>query len=119
MNPANGPALRAGLLPRFQLRMLDALGLAPNFEACVRCGASLDGHGAWLDLESGGLSGLECLSNWMHVLELNADEVLNFRRVAAPRSDGAALHALPATAQAVETLVTYHLGRRPRTVLAQ
>ena len=34
----------ASLVPRFELRLLGALGFAPAADACVRCGAALDGQ---------------------------------------------------------------------------
>ncbi len=36
------------LVPRFQLRLLAALGLAPPGDACVRCGSGFAGASAWL-----------------------------------------------------------------------
>ncbi|MDP9018926.1 MAG: DNA repair protein RecO [Candidatus Eremiobacteraeota bacterium] len=102
------------LVPRFQLRLLDALGLAPPCQACVRCGASLEDQAAWLDLESGGLAGVECRINWMNVLELDRDDVFNFRGLAAARGQQAALYARPRVAKAAETIIAYHLGRRPK-----
>ncbi|HET7814223.1 MAG TPA: DNA repair protein RecO, partial [Candidatus Baltobacteraceae bacterium] len=45
-----------GLLPRFSLRLLDALGLAPAADVCARCGSSLDDRDAWLDLEQSGFA---------------------------------------------------------------
>ncbi|GAC1615405.1 MAG: hypothetical protein NVS9B12_15670 [Vulcanimicrobiaceae bacterium] len=103
------------LVPRFQLRMLDALGLAPPCDACVRCGASMDA-GAWLDLDSGGLAGVECRVEWMRVTELDRDDVRNFRGLAAAKGSAnrPELYARLNVAKAVETIVSYHLGRRPK-----
>lgn len=104
------------LIPRFQLRLLDALGLAPPCDACVRCGASLDGVGAWLDLDSGGLAGMECRVSWMTVLELEPEDVRNFRGLAAAKGsvDRPELYARQNVAKAVEAIISYHLGRRPK-----
>jgi DNA repair protein RecO (recombination protein O) len=103
------------LLPRFQLQLLDALGLAPPCDTCVRCGAGLE-DAAWLDLDSGGLAGPECRVAWMSVLELDENDVRNFRGLAAGRGTQtrAELYARPAVARAIETIVAYHLGRRPK-----
>lgn len=104
------------LVPRFQMRLLDALGLGPPADACVRCGASLLGHAAWLDSDSGGLAGMECRLSWMQVLDLDADDVENFRGLSAPKGTGerVALYARPQVARAVEAMIVYHLGRRPK-----
>lgn len=104
------------LIPRFQLRLLDALGLAPPCDTCVRCGASLLEKPAWLDLESGGLAGMECRVSWMHVVDLETADVANFRGLAAAKGSGekVALFARPQVAKAVEALISYHLGRRPK-----
>lgn len=104
------------LLPRFELRLLDALGLAPPCDACVRCGAALQGAGAWLDLDSGGLAGPECRPTWIAALEFDAADLENFRGLAAAKGSGekVSLHARPQVAQAVDALISYHLGRRPK-----
>ncbi|MBV8689102.1 MAG: DNA repair protein RecO [Candidatus Eremiobacteraeota bacterium] len=104
------------LLPRFELRLLDALGLAPPTEQCVRCGASLLDRAAWLDTESGGLAGLECRATWMNVIELDADDVRNVQALSAARDSArrATLLARPQVARAIDALVAYHLGRRPK-----
>ena len=103
------------LMPRFQLRLLDALGLAPPCDQCVRCGATLSDQTAWVDVESGGLAGPECRAAWMHVLELDRADVQNFRALAAPKgAQAATVRATVQTAAAVEAFVSYHLGRRPK-----
>jgi len=92
----------ATLVPRFQLRLLHALGLAPSDDACIRCGSPFDERGAWVDIDAGGLG--------------DAADVANFRALGAPRksSGGAAVKATPKVARAIDDLVTYHLGRRPK-----
>ena len=102
------------LLPRFSLRLLDALGLAPPAESCVRCGASLVDKPAWLDPEQGGLAGEECRVNWREVLELDRADVANFRALGAIKRGPVrpAAGATPRVARAIETLVNHHLGRR-------
>ncbi|MBV8727421.1 MAG: DNA repair protein RecO [Candidatus Eremiobacteraeota bacterium] len=104
------------LLPRFELRLLDALGLGPPSENCVRCGASLVNQPAWLDSESGGLAGMECRVSWMNVLELDTDDVANFQALCAAKDSvrRATLIARRQVAKAVDALVAYHLGRRPK-----
>lgn len=101
------------VLPRFSLLLLDALGLAPPLEACVRCGAVLK-RGAWLDAEQGGLAGPECREAWREALELTPGEIENMRALASWRGsrDRSALRAAPRVAKAIESLVSHHLGRR-------
>lgn len=101
------------LVPRFEIRLLDALGLAPPIDICARCGASLEGTAAWLDLEAGGLSGEECRERWQEVLVLDADDMRNVRALAARRGEAtAAVRARPRVREAIEQLVQHHLGRR-------
>ena len=103
------------LVPRFSLRLLDALGLAPPVDTCVLCGASLEGKAAWLDQEQGGFGGEECSVAWREPLVLEKEDVENLRALAAPRGDAAAaVRATPAVARAVEALINHHLGRRPK-----
>ena len=73
------------LVPRFQLRLLHALGLAPAGDACVRCGAGFEQHGAWLDLEAGGLGCERCYGARGDAHALNAADVANFRALGAER----------------------------------
>lgn len=102
------------LLPRFSLRLLEALGLAPPPQTCVRCGASLIDRTGWLDPEQGGVAGEECRVKWREVLDLDRDDVANFRALGAARGGAVrpASRATPRVARAVETLVNHHLGRR-------
>jgi DNA repair protein RecO (recombination protein O) len=104
----------ATLVPRFQLRLLDALGLAPAADACVHCGGSLDEHGAWLDLEGGGLGCERCCGARGDAHALAPVDVTNFRALGAERGAGAALRATLAVARATDDLITWHLGRRPK-----
>jgi DNA repair protein RecO (recombination protein O) len=103
----------AVLLPRFQLRLLHALGLAPADDACVRCGGELD-TGAWLDLEAGGLGCERCYGVRGDAHALDAADVANFRGLGAERGAGAALLATPKVARAADELISWHLGRRPK-----
>ena len=104
-----------GLLPRFSLRLLDALGLAPPLDTCIRCGASLEHKSAWLDREQAGFAGEECAVAWRDPLVLGSEEMDNVRAIGAPRGSAAAGHiATRNVAQAIETLVNDHLGRRPK-----
>jgi DNA repair protein RecO (recombination protein O) len=102
------------ILPRFQLRLLAALGLAPPADRCVRCDATLGGE-AWIDEESGALSGAECRERWREVLQLDGDDLANFAALSAPRGLGASLLARPRVAQAADALIRHHLGRRTRS----
>ena len=111
----------ASLVPRFQLRLLHALGLAPADDACVRCGAGFDelptGSGralAWLDLEGGGLGCERCYGARGDEHALDAADVANFRALGAQRGAGAALTATLRVARAADDIVTWHLGKRPK-----
>ena len=103
------------LLPRFELRLLDALGIAPALDACVRCGHAIGAEG-WLDPDAGGLLCSQC-----HLRgdagRLDAGDIENLRALAAPRGGPvpAAVSANPAVARAVDATVTYHLGKRARS----
>ncbi|GAC1305274.1 MAG: hypothetical protein NVSMB21_06730 [Vulcanimicrobiaceae bacterium] len=113
---AVAPAPQA-LIARFELRLLGALGYAPEADACVRCGEPLDALAAWADREAGGLSCERCRPHRADDLALDADDVANFRGLAATlASDGVrpATFATPAAARAVDAFVTWQLGRRPK-----
>ncbi len=112
-------ALAAGndtvaLLPRFALRLLAVLGLGPECETCVRCGATLIERRTWADLEGGGLTCEGCRPHGTEGLALDQRETENFRALCAPRGGGvrAELRAMPATARLADAFVTYHLGKR-------
>lgn len=104
------------LVPRFSLRLIGALGLAPPVDACVRCGASLEGKTAWLDHEQGGFAGEECRVSWRDVLVLDEEDMRNLRALAAVPGGTVrpAMKATPRVARAIEGLVNHHLGRRLR-----
>ena len=104
----------AALVPRFQLRLLHALGLAPADDACVRCGGAFDERGAWLDLEQGGLGCSRCCSAQGDAHALDAADVENFRALGARRGPDAALRATPRAARAADDLIAWQLGRRPK-----
>ena len=107
----------AGLVPRFQLRLLDALGLAPPPESCVRCGGALGAAPAWLDVDAGGLACERCGGARGESNRLAPEDVVNFRGVGAARGGPipALTHATPRTARAIDELITYHLGKRPKS----
>ncbi len=105
----------AALVPRFQLRLLHALGLAPADDACVRCGEGFDRHGAWLDLDAGGLGCERCYGARGDAHALMPEDVANFRALGAERGAGAALAATLRVTRAADDLVTWHLGRRPKS----
>ena len=109
----------AALVPRFQLRLLHALGVAPADDACVRCGQGFDhpstgSGGAWLDLEAGGLGCERCYGARGDAHALDSEDVANFRALGAERGAGAALRATPQVARAADDIVTWHLGKRPK-----
>ncbi len=105
------------LVPRFQLRLLAALGLAPPGDACVRCGSGFAGASAWLEVEAGGLACERCGGAGSEANRLAPADIANFRAVGAPRggAEPAATLATPRTARAVDELITYHLGKRPKS----
>jgi DNA repair protein RecO (recombination protein O) len=107
------------LVPRFSLRLLEALGLAPPLDTCIRCGAPFAGKGAWVDIEQGGFSGAECASTWRETIELDANDLDNVAALAA--SPGGeikpVMRATTHVARAIEALVNHHLGRRPKAGL--
>lgn len=104
------------LLPRFCVRLLDALGLAPPVDTCVHCGAPLSGKSAWLDAEQGGFACESCRVTWRETLALDEQDVRNLQAIAAAPGGAVAptLRATRRVAQAIEALVNHHLGRRPK-----
>jgi DNA repair protein RecO (recombination protein O) len=106
----------ASLVPRFQLRLLAELGLAPPDDACVRCNSPFNALGAWLDVDSGGLTCERCGGGRGEVNHLRPDDVANFRAVGAMRGGPirAVATATPRAARAIDELVTWHLGKRPK-----
>lgn len=104
------------LLPRFSLRLLEMLGLAPPLEVCVHCGAPLPKERAWLDAEAGGIIDERCRERWRDLPELEEGDLENLRALARPKNEGAAVRATPAAAAAVEELLAHHLGRRPKAL---
>lgn len=109
-------ALPSALVPRFELRLLHALGLAPPDDACIRCGGPFNEHGAWVDIDAGGLGCEGCYGARGDSHALDTADVENFRALGAPRMVGAraALNATPKVARAIDDLMTFHLGRRPK-----
>lgn len=102
------------LVPRFSLRLLGELGLAPPMHDCVRCGVPLAAP-AWLDAQDGGFVGIECREKWRELPEFDAVELDIVRALAAPRGAGASTLAPSRIAAAVDALVSHHLGRRPKS----
>lgn len=106
------------LLPRFSLRLLDALGLAPPLETCIQCGKPI-ADTAWVDPEQGGFAGPECRVAWREVVVLDAADMENLRGLGAVRGGATrpAMRATKGVAQAIELIVNHHLGRRPKAGL--
>ncbi|MDQ6933484.1 MAG: DNA repair protein RecO [Candidatus Eremiobacteraeota bacterium] len=102
------------LLPRFYLRLLDALGLAPPSGACVRCGGNLSS--AWVDLESGGLACMDCRVARQDVIDMTPRDVENFQALGAPKGGGARISgtATATSRRAIEAFLYHHLGKRPK-----
>jgi len=108
------------LLPRFSLRLLEMLGLAPPLDTCVQCGSPLGDGPVWLDAAAGGLLDAACRERWRDLPELGPDDLQNLRALARPKGDaeGAAVRATSDSARAAEELVAHHLGRRPKALAA-
>jgi DNA repair protein RecO (recombination protein O) len=106
----------ATLLPRFQLRLLEMLGLAPPLGSCIRCGGALPSGAAWLDAQTGGLVDAACRERWQDLPELDERDLESLRALARPKSPQARLHATSRATAAVEELVAHHLGKRPKAL---
>lgn len=105
------------LLPRFSLRLLEMLGLAPPLTTCVRCGAALAPGSVWLDAQAGGVIDGACRERWQDLPELQERDLQNLRALARPKGSGAAgLVATPQATAAIEELVAHHLGKRPKAL---
>ncbi len=105
------------LLPRFSLRLLEMLGLAPPLENCVRCGAPLQSAEVRLDAQAGGLVDEGCREHWRDLPELDGQDVANLRALARAKGDGTAVVlATPRAAAATEELIAHHLGKRPKAL---
>ncbi len=102
------------LVPRFCLRLLDLLGLAPPLESCIRCGQPLGEGSAWLDGPAGGILHAGCRERWRDLPELQARDLQNLRALARPKGNDAAVGATAAAAAAAEDLIAHHLGHRPK-----
>jgi DNA repair protein RecO (recombination protein O) len=101
------------LLPRFSLRLLELLGLAPPANDCVRCASPLRDSPAWLDAEAGGFIDAACRERWRDLPELDAADRGNFAALGAPKSaSSAGVRARPSVARAIDDLLAHHLGRR-------
>ncbi len=107
----------AALVPRFQLRLLGALGFAPEAASCVRCGVAFDSRPGWADLEAGGLACETCRPHRADALALEPADVQNFAALGAERGAAvrAAVAATAPAARAVDAFVNYHLGKRPKS----
>jgi recombinational DNA repair protein (RecF pathway) len=108
------------LLPRFSLRFLEMLGLAPPLTTCVQCGLALGTGPVWLDAQAGGIVDAACRERWRDLPELEEGDLQNLRALAEPKggANAAAVQATLRAAAAVEELVAHHLGRRPKAMAA-
>jgi DNA repair protein RecO (recombination protein O) len=106
------------LLPRFSLRLLGMLGLAPPLTSCIRCGNPLPSGSVWLDAQAGGFVDDKCRERWQDLPELAERDLANLRSLALPKeaASGATLLATPQAKAAVEELVAHHLGKRPKAL---
>lgn len=103
------------LMPRFNLRLLDALGLAPPPDRCIMCARPLS-ENAWLLAEQGGLACESCGAHRHDGAELHGGDLRNLLALGATAGGQIAptVHATPAVAAAVDDLIAHHLGRRPK-----
>ncbi len=102
------------LLPRFRLRLLDALGVAPPYTECIECTTIL-GETMWIDAQRGGLICDGCHRHAVALPAITEDDRANLVALSTPRGAGARVAATPAAARASELLIAFHLGRRPRS----
>jgi len=101
------------LVPRFSLRLLDLLGIAPPVSRCVLCDLPLEERG-YVDAQAGGIIGESCRERWRDLLALDEEDLENLRAVAARKGARARVRATPRVARAVEEVLAHHLGRRPK-----
>ena len=66
-------------------------------------------------LDAGGLGCERCYGARGDAHALDSADVANFRALGAARGAGAARTATPKVARAVDDLITWHLGRRPKS----
>ena len=106
------------LIPRFSLRLLAALGLEPPVEACIHCNLAFEDDVAFLDSQMGGFSCRKDHQAWRDTIELDGADLKNLRELAMRKGErGAALYARPRVADAIEGLISHHLGRRPKAAI--
>lgn len=107
-----------GLIPRFSLRLLSALGLEPPVDTCVRCGKPLDPARAWVDAAAGGFICEACRERWRDIPELDGADLANVKGLNAPRGSSlATVAARPRIAAAIDAIIVHHLGRLPKAGL--
>jgi DNA repair protein RecO (recombination protein O) len=109
------------LLPRFELRLLHAIGLAPPLDTCVCCDTVLDAcRHLWLDVENGGIACGSCRRVPEGVIELTALDLENLRALARPVGGPLPVttRARPQSVAVIERLLFHHLGSRPHVQVA-
>ena len=132
LSPSSAAQRLAGVRVVFDLRMLAALGFAPELDACVRCGEPLgrrpfaSGRAA-LSPEAGGLVCKRCLDagsgdegdmrRAFDVVRLSATE---FELLRAARSltlrEAWEMQALAPLARVTQAFMQHHLGRAARSL---
>ena len=112
---------RLELLARvFELRLMSALGYAPELGACIRCGEGLDGDWVGFSPALGGAICPRCAAAETGWVRISAGALRTARicsqawpgtlpRVQLTRTTG------PELAQAMRAYIEYHLGRRMRS----
>lgn len=125
-------AAAASLRPAFDMRLLAALGFAPELDGCVRCGGELGkrpfaGGRAMVSPEAGGLVCRACLDAGgadredmrrdLEVVRMSAREFDLLRRArSGALAECARVAEIAVLAPATSAFVQHHLGRRSRVL---
>lgn len=132
--PMSSPRSLDALRVAMELRILEALGLAPELDACVRCGTPLGsrpfaGGKAALSPEAGGLVCRRCLEQGSAdegdsrrafvIVKLTAAEFESLRAAREASLGEAMLRPeLGAPGRATQAFIQYHLGRASKALAA-
>jgi len=105
------------LLPRFFLRLLILLGIAPLCDRCIDCGIPLIEEQAFAETEREGLLCRHCASTDRAEDRLRAEDLANLQALGRPRNskERVAVFAAPRVAHIIEGWMHLHLGRRLRS----
>lgn len=106
----------AVLMPRFEMRLLEGLGLAPQADFCVRCGAVFIERGAVADVDEGGLLCESCAPG-RGGMRLSPAEVADFAALGRDADSNLPVKVQVSgrVAAVTRAYVLHYLGRRPRS----